>query len=98
MNSQELRISNWVYIGDLFGQINEKSFSTPELFEPIPLTPEIFDKIKQLNGEDFAFEWSVNFGLYWPEWDGIYVHHIKYVHQFQNFYYLIENKELIVEL
>lgn len=108
----ELRLGN--YIEDLSGNyvcvnsITAQSASDgilylinsylKEHFSPIPLTAEIFDKIKELNGEDFSFEWTKELGLYWDVWDGIYLEHIQNVHQFQNFYYMAENKELIVEL
>jgi hypothetical protein len=37
----ELRINNWVYVGDLLGQINADSFKSTKEFDPIPLMPKI---------------------------------------------------------
>lgn len=44
IKNNELRIGNWIYIGELIGQVNTDSFKTTEMFDPIPLTAEVLEK------------------------------------------------------
>lgn len=110
INANELKIGNWFYIGDMIGQCNADSFKTPELFDPIPLTPDILEKCGfeildskvnavlyfECSGKKYSMILSDSLR------NGIYVYEsgtlrvpIPHLHQLQNLYFALTSQELI---
>ena len=104
MVAQELRIGNLIEQGviEMMSQnavwINEKLLLIDEI-QPIPLTEEWllkfgFEKFKGNNTDCFLdnFETSCNMELFF--WKGTQIKNINYVHQLQNLYFALTEKEL----
>jgi len=116
MNANELRIGNLVrYTGgfenkDLTYRITEAmeihAISDNTLYEPIPLTPEIW---KTLSNDEGILDVDSNSGdiqirtnkegliFFVYEWT-IEIIEIKYVHQLQNLYFALTGEELEINI
>jgi hypothetical protein len=107
--SSELRIGNWVYEGikePLQISLGNDDLWHTQNFDPIPLTPEILAKCGFKNGNNEV----ANCDLWNKYWLGDFeldnngndfdyeTTSIKYVHQLQNLYFAIVQKELDVTL
>lgn len=122
LQANELRLGNWVHIID--DDINdpvkvtipylEMCTTTPEKFNPIPLTPQLLEKSRFVKHEELRYSnifyfkkdafiitqlrdtWEVSYGLY-----GSIAIICKYnlsLHQLQNIFFALTNKELEINL
>lgn len=112
MKVQELRIGNWVSY-PMGGNCQIQSGREIDAFDkntpsPIPLTPEILEKI---GFHKYRYWWTrPNNTFNFEEWTndelGLYLHvnehkvgqHIKYLHQLQNLYFALTGTELQINL
>jgi hypothetical protein len=105
IKANELRIGNWVNIGDLSTTINH-IMGDDDYFDPIPLTPEILEKCGFREYGPFSpwltlgsFSWSDPAGIsYEIDEESAMLDHIKYLHQLQNLYYAVTGEELTITL
>ena len=99
-----IRILDWGY-----AHLNDASSIDYELLKPIPLTEEwllkfgfeyFADGQYEKKFENLDFNWDKECGLYIylrTREDNIEANHIKHVHQLQNIYYALTQKELKYE-
>ena len=101
MRSEELRIGNWVKFFDeaTEREMNGGDFMYPDLIDPIPLTEEwlekfgfTYDGYAWITGVLVLIKPHSNGGYYIQNWTGTI--EIKYVHQLQNLYFVLTEKEL----
>lgn len=109
IQKNELRIGNWIYIGELIGQVNGDSFNTTIEFDPIPLTSEILEKCGfskkgtiQLTRR-IILDWSFGSEFWLSDADNgddtlFTFDNITSLHQLQNLYFSLTGKELSVTL
>jgi hypothetical protein len=111
IDARQLRIDNWVLrLGDSH-QWESTDFTTdPELFDPIPLTPELLEKIgfsERQHLHDWyrvvqeqtiltihAGEWLLCPSNSAPCLSG----EVRYLHQIQNLFYTLTGEELNIQL
>ena len=116
MKANELRIGNLIYSKGLleyrkvhYGMLSLNNDRFNELYEPIPLTPEILEKAGFVKGlssaihrrQDYQME---RFGIICicNSENQFFVNGrlvvLKYVHQLQNLYFALTGEELNIEL
>jgi hypothetical protein len=108
IKANELRIGNWVNIGDLSTTINH-IMGDEDYFQPIPLTPEILEKcgfekvetmglmeVYQYAGD--GLEISIENDFYYC--NGGYTCDVRLtsLHQLQKLYYAVTGEELTITL
>lgn len=122
MDVKQLRIGNWVAFNsnnpkdlvDKYCTVDETVFidysQGYDLYDPIPLTPEILEKAgfelkvngRQILNINSLFEFGESHEH--PNSVILYCHcrcassHIQYLHQLQNLYFILCGKELQIEL
>lgn len=118
IQANELRIGNWLIDIKFGSYIRFKSFfglcnveANPDLYNPIPLTPEILEKAGFELRKEYGTSIEIDYKLY-PlyvkfEHNGgllITIHeysscsHVKYLHQLQNLYFALTGEELQIDL
>lgn len=114
LTPQELRIGNWLQYDNKYFQVYDIYRDDDwDLFEPIPLTPEILEKAGFLQSEtniywrrkevqDLKFDISINtegsIHIYRYKKDLSLPFVVRYVHQLQNLYYILTGRELEINL
>lgn len=111
MEANELRKGNLVILKDkiivIIGVFDEvfwyksdgNTFSANvEFLEPIPLTPELLQKLDFINREkdNFSFNDNMSLRIIGDEYDynGLWIGQIEYVHHLQNLYFAHKGVEL----
>lgn len=117
INAQELRLGNWVTVNinpyqvDLTGLKCQLEMKGNSFFEPIPLTPELLEKVGfeyDANGDHYIERINKHFSL--KKEEGLWVFYIvmadnEYfgickidnLHHLQNFYFALTGKELEIK-
>lgn len=121
MKATELRIGNWVYQSSLYGNAQCSAYEIYNFdrmqkcgfgadyykhWEPIPITPEIFEKAGFLNNNGYFSHQKLGptFLQQGADWffvktmGGGKLTTIKYVHQLQNLYFALTGEELKIKL
>jgi hypothetical protein len=96
IQANELRVGNWVLWNGAVDTVEDGQQIDELVFDPIPLTPEILEKIDwngyvKLNiGSYFKID-DVGHLYYRSDYTGI---NIDYLHQLQNLYFALTGTEL----
>ena len=114
IKANELRIGNWV--NDKIGLVTigeNGKINFADVYEPIPLTPEILEKcgfktnklqnlFKRVKEKTEGMKSEIHLGDYYDERKYYYLVglniRIIYLHQLQNLYFALTNEELIINL
>jgi len=106
IKANELRIGNWVMEGIEFHKIDyrESDFFHVEIFEPIPLTPEILEKAGFVNSESIELFFELT-GFKISDGKILHTHfkrdrgvQILNLHQLQNLYFALTGEEIEINL
>ena len=106
MKAQDFRIGNLVYAFKGVWEIDSTDFANPEqieTYEPIPLTKEWMGKIEGMEQTTHRFHCKRFRYVYHPEYklwrildknSLVYLTKIEYLHELQNFWYVMYGEEL----
>jgi hypothetical protein len=109
MKANDLRIGNLVYAFKTVWNIDSTDFANPEqieTFEPIPLTKEWMSKIEGIKRNIYRFYCERFVFIYHPKYNlwrvfnkeyDAYLTKVEYLHELQNFWYVMYGEELIIK-